>query len=163
MGHGKVHKMTQRSSGKRLQKKLTRVERLEKAVKQLSGMPQFLLQKFQDIVKVVEDVRFTYEVLGQILQEKGIITQEEVTEKGKILIEERKKARDEQIKKLKDKEEAKEKLENSNVEVEEVKKELAPADVDELRSEVAKDLMQPREDLKEKQTQDKDVSIKEID
>lgn len=154
----KVHKMKQTNPGMKLEKKLTRVERLEKAVRQLAGMPQFLLQRFQDIVKVVEDVRFTYEVIGQILQEKGIITQEEVTAKGKLLIEERKKAREAQLEKLKKEKEAKENSETSDTSLLSEKTEE-----DEVKSEVARELMRPREDLQEKQEQDNDVSIKEID
>jgi Na+/phosphate symporter len=143
---GKVFKMSQSNPGVKLEKKPTRVERLEIAVKQLAGMPQFLLQRFQDVVKVVEDIRFTYEIIGQILQDKGIITQEDVTAKGKIIIEQRKKEREEHLKKLKEQEE------NIN-----------KKDTKELKSEVVTELMQPREDLQKDQIQDKDVSIKKIE
>jgi hypothetical protein len=138
----KVHQITPKG-GKKLEKKLTRIEALEKAVRELAGLPNFLLQRFQTVLKTVEDLRFTYEVIGQILQEKNIITQEELTAKGNDIIEERKKERAEQLEKLKEQKE--------NIETE-----------DDLKREVAQELMQPNEELQEKQIQTEDVSIKEI-
>ena len=136
-------------SGVKLEKKLTRVEALEKAVKELSSLPNFLLQRFQTVLKVSEDLRFTYEVIGQILQEKGIITQEELTAKGNSIIEERKKARAEELENLK-------KLQKENSKIELTENEDAKKDV-------ARDLMQPNEELQKTQLQDKDVSIKAIE
>lgn len=171
-----VHKMSPRNKeGFRQQKKLTRVERLEHAVKRLSSLPQFLLQKFQDIAKVVQDIRFTYEVLGKILQDKGIITQQEVTKYGNELIEKQRKENEDKIKLLKDdaelkSKEAREKLDGeipgevvSTLSKDEVKKELKGKGIDSLCDDVAKTLMKSREDLQEEQTQSVDVSIKEKD
>jgi hypothetical protein len=138
----KIHNISQGHSGVRLDKKLTKLEKLEVAVRNLANMPQFLLQNFQNLIKVVEDVRFTYEVIGRVLQDKNLITQEELTAKGNLIIAERKKIREEKMEKVNGKE--------NSLETEEIK------------SEVARELMQPREDLKDTQVQDKDVSIKEI-
>lgn len=142
----KVHQITP-NGGKKLERKLTRVEALEKAVRELAGLPNFLLQRFQAVLKTVEDLRFTYEVVGQILQEKAIISQEELTAKGNSIIEERKKARAEQLESLK---KQKEELSKEEKEKEDVKRE------------VVQELMQPNEELQEKQIQTEDVSIKEI-
>lgn len=171
-----VHKMPPRNKdGFRQQKRMTRVERLEQAVKRLSSLPQFLLQKFQDLAKVVQDLRFTYEVLGKILQDKGIITQEEVTRYGNDLIEKQRKENEKRIKLMKDNADkktgdAREELGDEipgevvgTLSKEEAKRELEGNGTDSLREDVARNLMKPREDLKEEQTQSVDVSIKEKD
>ncbi|MCK9442183.1 MAG: hypothetical protein M0Q13_12270, partial [Methanothrix sp.] len=114
-----------------------------------ASLPNFLLQRFQVVLKTVEDLRFTYEVVGQILQEKGIITQEELTAKGNSIIEERKKEREAKLEQLKQ-------------QTKEKSLEVVNTEEDELKSEVARDLMQPNKELQNTQIQTEDVSIKEI-
>ena len=165
-----IHKMPPK--GFRQQKRLTRVERLEQAVKRLSSLPQFLLQRFQDLTKVVQDLRFTYEVLGRILQEKGIISQEEVTDMGNKLIEQQRKENEKKLKLMKEEADQKKDREKLDSEIEgevvetlssdEVKKELHSKE-DNLREDMAKELMKPRKDLQEKQIQNVDVSIKDTE
>ena len=169
----KVHQLNQ--NGNRQQKRTTRIEQLEKAVRQMSSLPQFLLKKFQDLAKVVEDVRFTYEIIGIVLKEKGIISQEELNVVGKRLIEERKKERKEDIGTMHEEgkaraNEAREPLGAplegkvvGTLSKEEAEKELSDSGDGETRSEIAKKLMQPREDLKKDQIQDVDVSVKKIE
>ena len=158
--------------GFRNEKKPSRMERLEEAVAKLSSMPQFLLQNFQQLAKVVQDVRFTIEVYGRILQDKGIISQEEVTTEGKKLIEERKKAEEEKVKKMKEEAakktvEAKDAMKGKGtgqvvetLSPEEAKKALQDEN---LKSNAAKELMRPRSDLQKAQAQNVDVSIKKVD
>ena len=150
----KVHQINA-SKGQRLEKQPTRMERLEGAVRRLAGLPDFLLQRFQVVLKTVEDLRFTYEVVGQILQEKGIITQEELTAKGNAIIEERKKEREAKLEQLKQSKE-------QGLEVVNAEKSIVDTENDELKSEVAEELMQPDKELQETQIQTEDVSIKEI-
>ena len=145
----KVHQINTATKGKRLEKQPTRMEKLEDAVKKLASLPNFLLQRFQVVLKTVEDLRFTYEVVGQILQEKGIITQEELTAKGNSIIEERKKEREAKLEQLKQ-------------QTKEKSLEVVNTEEDELKSEVARDLMQPNKELQNTQIQTEDVSIKEI-
>jgi len=158
--------------GFRNEKKPSRMERLEQAVTKLSSMPQFLLQNFQQLAKVVQDVRFTIEVYGRILQNKGIISQEEVTTEGKKLIEERKKAEEEKVKKMKE-EAAKKTAEAKDamsgkatgqvVETLSAKDAKKALEVENLKDNAAKELMKSRADLQKEQTQDVDVSVKKID
>jgi hypothetical protein len=161
--------------GFRQHKKMTRFERLEQAVKKLSSLPQFLLQRFQDLAKVVQDLRFTYEVLGRILQDKGIISQQEITNMGNSILEQQRVENEKKMKLMKEQadqktDEAREKLNGEipgevveTLSEEEVKKELHKPSDDSLREDVAKNLMTPREDLQEEQIQAVDVSIKEKD
>lgn len=172
----KVHKMPHRNKdGFRQTKKMSRIERVEQAVKRLSSLPQFLLQKFQDLAKVVQDLRFTYEVIGRILQEKNIISQQEVTDMGNKLLEEQRVENEKRMKLMKEQAdtktaEAREKLDGKipgevveTLSEDEAKKELHGPSDDSLRDDVAKDLMTPREDLQEDQIQAVDVSINEKD
>lgn len=128
--------------GFKLEKQPTRIERIEKAIKELASLPNFLLQRFQTVLKVVEDLRFTYEIVGQILQDKGVITQEEITEKGNAIIAERKKAKEAELEKLK---QVKEDVTNESI-----------------KNDLVNELMKPNIDLQKTQIQEKDVSIKEI-
>lgn len=131
------------NNGFKLEKKPSRIEKIEKAIKELASLPNFLLQRFQTVLKVVEDLRFTYEILGQVLQDKGIISQEEITEKGNAIIAERKKAKEIELEKLK---QTKEAITNESV-----------------KSDLVNELMKPNTNLQETQIQEKDVSIKEIE
>lgn len=131
------------NKGFKIEKQPTRIERIEKAIKELASLPNFLLQRFQTVLKVVEDLRFTYEIVGQILQDKGIISQEEITEKGNAIISERKKAKDAELEKLK---QVKEDVTNESV-----------------KNDLVNELMKPNVDLQKTQIQEKDVSIKEVE
>lgn len=131
------------NNGFKLEKKPSRIEKIEKAIKELASLPNFLLQRFQTVLKVVEDLRFTYEILGQVLQDKGIISQEEITEKGNAIIAERKKSKEIELEKLK---QIKEDITNDSV-----------------KSDLVNELMKPDTNLQETQIQEKDVSIKEIE
>lgn len=140
----------------RFEKKLTRIEKLEKAVKNIASFPQFILENYQKLHKVVQDLRFTYEIIGIILMEKGIVTQEEVNAVGKRLVEERRRQ-----------------TESENVDIEcevtevlskeQVLKELMGNIGDEkTKEEISKELMKSNEELKKEQVQNVDVSIKKI-
>jgi len=131
------------NKGFKIDKQPTRIERIEKAIKELASFPNFLLQRFQTVLKVVEDLRFTYEIVGQILQDKGIISQEEITEKGNAIISERKKIKEAELEKLK---QVKEDVTNESI-----------------KNDLVNELMRPNKDLQKTQIQEKDVSINELE
>lgn len=141
------------TNGFRQEKKMTRIEKLERAVKSVASLPQFLLEEFQKLRKVVQDIRFTYEIIGVILMEKNIISQEEINEVGKRLIEERKKANENKTETV---------VKGEVVEVINKDKALEELNNEKIKDEITNDLMKPNEDLQKEQVQDIDVSIKKI-
>lgn len=141
------------NNGFRQEKKMTRIDKLEKAVKSVVSLPQFLIEEFQKLKKVVQDVRFTYEIIGVILMEKNIISQEEINDVGRRIIEERKKTKD-------DKEETV--IKGEVIEVIDNKEALHELNDDKVKNDIINDLMKPNEELQKKQIQDIDVSITTI-